>query len=79
MPMRSLLKLCMMILKPWPSSPIRFSAGTRHSSKCSVAVSDAHQPIFFNLVRDSPGVSPSIKSMLTPPGPSPPVRTATVR
>jgi len=65
MPIRSLLKFCMMILKPCPSSPIRFPAGTRHSSKCNVAVSDAHQPIFFNLVRDNPGVSPSISRRLT--------------
>ena len=50
----------MISVKPRPSSPIRLSAGTRQSSKCSVAVSDAHQPIFFSFVREKPGVSPSI-------------------
>ena len=70
MPRRSLLKLSMISVKPWPSSPIRFSPGTRQSSKYSVAVSDAHQPIFLSVVRDRPGVSPSISSRLTPPAPS---------
>jgi hypothetical protein len=49
------LKLCVISRKSSPSSPSRFSAGTRHSSKCSVAVSEAHQPIFFSGVRDRPG------------------------
>src|SRR5205085_1961301 len=75
---RSPLKLCVINRKPSPSSPSRFSAGTRQSSKCSVAVSDAHHPIFLSGVRDRPGVSPSITSRLTPPRPGPPVRTAVV-
>jgi len=52
---RSLLKFCMMSLKPAPSSPSRLPARTRQLSKCSVAVSEAHQPIFFSGVRVSPG------------------------
>src|SRR6185369_10944833 len=42
------------------------------------AVSEAHHPIFFNGVRESPGVSPSITRRLTPAAPPPPVRTAVV-
>jgi hypothetical protein len=48
---RSPLKLCMMPRKPWFSSPIRLAAGTRQSSKYSVAVSEHHQPIFSSGVR----------------------------
>ena len=32
------------ILKPWPSCPSRFSLGTRHSSKVTVAVEVARIP-----------------------------------
>ena len=76
---RSLWKLAMMQAKPMFSIPIRFSTGTLQSSKNSSAVSEAHQPIFFR-VRPTvkPGVSFSISSRLTPPKPSPPVRTATL-
>ena len=68
----------MITLKPPFSGPIRFSTGTRQSSKYSVAVSDAHQPIFLSGVRVKPGVSRSISSSEMPPMPGPPVRTATV-
>jgi hypothetical protein len=65
--------------KPRFSSPIRLAAGTRQFSKCSVAVSEAHQPIFFSSVREKPGVSRSISSSDTPPAPRSAglVRTAT--
>ncbi len=76
---RSLWKLAMMQAKPAFSTPIRFSAGTRQSSKNSSAVSDAHQPIFFSLrLTVKPGAPFSTSSRLMPPKPSPPVRTATV-
>ena len=42
---RALVKLSMIMLKPLPSSPRRFAAGTRQYSKYSVAVSEAHRPI----------------------------------
>ncbi|MNP47758.1 hypothetical protein D3C76_1418300 [compost metagenome] len=76
---RSLWKFAMMQAKPMFSMPIRFSAGTRQSSKNSSAVSEAHQPIFFSLrPTPRPGVPFSTSSRLTPPYPSLPVRTATV-
>ncbi len=76
---RSLWKLAMMQAKPAFSTPIRFSTGTLQSSKNSSAVSDAHQPIFFSLRPTlKPGVPFSTSTRLTPPKPSPPVRTATV-
>ena len=57
---------------------MRLLAGTRQSSKCSSAVSEAHQPIFLSSVRVKPGVSRSMASSETPAAPGPPVRTATV-
>ena len=76
---RSIWKLLMMQKKPPFSAPIRFSAGTRQSSKNSSAVSDAHQPIFLSLRPTvKPGVSFSTSSSEMPPKPGSPVRTATV-
>ena len=76
---RSLWKLAMMQAKPMFSAPIRFSTGTLQSSKNSSAVSEERQPIFFSeRPTVKPGVPFSISSRLTPPKPSPPVRTATV-
>ncbi|MOA20423.1 hypothetical protein D3C78_1408660 [compost metagenome] len=76
---RSLWKLPMMQAKPMFSAPIRFLAGTGQSSKNSSAVSDAHQPIFFNCRPTvKPGVSFSISNRLMPENPGSPVRTATV-
>ena len=71
----------MMALKPSPSAPTRLATGTRQRSKCRCAVSLHHQPIFFSSLRVRPGVSPSITSSDTPPGPllAGSVRTATVR
>jgi hypothetical protein len=53
------LKLVMMILKPSPSSPRRFSTGTLTSSKSTHVVPAAHcPPIFIFLV-----VTPSVRGM----------------
>ncbi|MNY81211.1 hypothetical protein D3C86_2226630 [compost metagenome] len=69
----------MMPVKPMFSAPIRFDTGTLQSSKNSSAVSDAHQPIFFNLRPTvKPDVPFSTSNRLMPAKPSPPVRTATV-
>ena len=77
MPIRSLLKLVMMTLKPSFSAPMRFATGTRTSSKYSVAVSEAHHPIFRSSgVREKPSASVGIRSIETPAAPGPPVRTA---
>ncbi|MNL22031.1 hypothetical protein D3C87_1433490 [compost metagenome] len=76
---RSLWKLPMMQAKPMFSAPIKCPTGTRQSSKNSSAVSDAHQPIFFNCRPTvKPGVPFSINNRLTPAKPGSPVRTATV-
>ena len=81
MPRRSELKLVMKTLKPAFSCPTRLCTGTRQRSNRKCAVSDDHQPIFFNSVRERPGVSPSITSAEMPPAPlfSGLVRTATVK
>jgi len=76
--MRSSLKFDMITLKPPFSSPIRFSTGTRQSSKWRLAVSEAHQPIFLSGKRVKRGVSRSTSSSEMPPIPGPPVLTATV-
>ena len=47
---RSCVKLVMMATKPAFSGPMRFSAGTRQSSKLSSAVSLAHHPVFFSFL-----------------------------
>ena len=76
---RSLWKFAMIPAKPMFSTPIRLSTGTLQSSKNSSAVSEHHQPIFFSERPTlKPGVPFSISNRLTPPKPSPPVRTATV-
>ncbi|MNI94304.1 hypothetical protein D3C73_1523830 [compost metagenome] len=69
----------MMQAKPMFSLPIRLPTGTWQSSKNSSAVSDAHQPIFFNgRPTVKPGVPFSINNRLMPEKPGSPVRTATV-
>ena len=66
----------MAILKPWPSAPMRFSAGTRQSSKITIAVGWLCQPSFFSWApKPSPAVSRSTAMQEMPPGPGPPVRT----
>ncbi len=68
-----------MAKNPMFSSPMRFAAGTRQSSKLSSAVSLAHQPVFASfLLTVNPGVPRSMTSSEMPPCPSPPVRTAVV-
>ena len=65
----------MAILKPSPSAPIRFSAGTRQSSKITIAVGCEFQPSFFSCApKDRPGARSRPAGQM-PPGPSPPVRT----
>ena len=38
----------MAILKPWPSRPIKFAAGTRQFSNITMAVGCDFQPSFFS-------------------------------
>ena len=64
--------------KPSPSAPMRFAAGTRQSSKLTIAVGCDFQPIFFSFApNDRPGVPSSTTMADTPFGPGPPVRTMT--
>lgn len=48
MPNLPLLRMCMATLKPPPTSPSTFSAGTRTPSKYTSAVFEALMPIFFS-------------------------------
>ena len=64
--------------KPPFSTPTRLAAGTRTPSKCSVAVSEHHQPVFGSSWRTSPSAGTSTTMSEIPCGPGPPVRTATV-
>ena len=66
----------MAILKPSPSAPIRFAAGTRQFSNITIAVGCDFQPSFFSCApNDSPGVPFSTTMQEMPFGPAPPVRT----
>ena len=66
----------MAILKPCPSVPMRFSAGTRQSSKITIAVGWLCQPSFFSWApKPRPGVSRSTAMQEIPSAPAPPVRT----
>ena len=56
-PIRPPSRVCMAILKPWPSLPSMFSLGTRQSVKISSYVEDPRIPIFFSLV---PKVKPGV-------------------
>ena len=68
----------MAILKPWPSLPTRFAAGTRHCSKITMAVGCECQPSFFSWApKDSPGVPFSTRKQEMPRGPPSPVRAIT--
>ena len=51
---------------PFPSSPIKFSAGITTLSKAISAVSEALQPNLSNLVDEIPGVSLSTIKILIP-------------
>jgi hypothetical protein len=58
------------ILKPMPSSPSRFSTGTRAFSKITARVGCAFQPILRSLApNDTPGVLPSMTSVENAAGP----------
>ena len=66
------------ILKPCPSAPIRFAAGTRQFSKITMAVGCVFQPSFFSgAPNDRPGVPFSTTMHEMPRGPRSPVRTIT--
>jgi hypothetical protein len=68
----------MAILKPWPSLPTRFAAGTRQSSNVTMAVGCECQPSFFSLApKESPAVPFSTKKHEIPLGPPSPVRAIT--
>ncbi len=45
-PSRPWFRTCMAISHPWPSAPMRWSAGMRQSSKARSAVGDARRPSF---------------------------------
>ncbi len=68
----------MAMRKPWPSSPIRFAAGTRQSSNWTMAVGWEFQPSLRSWApNDSPGVPFSTRTVEMPFGPSAPVRHIT--
>ena len=57
MAMRPSSRMARKLRNPWPSSPSRFSAGTRHPAKASPWVSEACQPILrYGGATVSPGV-----------------------
>ena len=58
-PTRSCGSRCIIAMKPIPSGPIRFSSGTRTSSKNSSAVSDSSWPTLSSL---RPRVKPAMPS-----------------
>ena len=61
----------MAIVKPWPSAPIKFSTGTRQSSKVMIRVGCEFQPTFFSfLPNDRPGVPFSTRMHEMPLGPA---------
>ena len=81
MPRRSPLKLPMIILKPVPSAPTRYFAGTRTLSKRMCAVSEQSQPILSSRERETPGKCMGMTMMEMPAAPllpASPVRTAVV-
>ena len=56
-PGREMSKVFMATMKPMPSRPSRFAAGTRASSKTSSAVTLARMPILCSfLPKENPGV-----------------------
>ena len=55
--MRPPSRICRLLMKPWPSSPSRFSAGTRQSVKTTSDVSLARMPILFSFF---PGRNPGV-------------------
>ena len=62
--------------KPVPSSPSRFSTGTRHAWKITCRVGCAFQPILRSLGPTlRPGASRGTTRAEMPFGPGPPVRT----
>jgi hypothetical protein len=68
----------MAILKPKPSPPMRFVAGTRQFSNTTMAVGCDFQPSFFSgAPKLSPGVSFSTTKQEIPFGPPSPVRAMT--
>mmetsp|Transcript_12549 Transcript_12549/g.53761 ORF Transcript_12549/g.53761 Transcript_12549/m.53761 type:complete len:234 (-) Transcript_12549:626-1327(-) len=76
---RSWLKLCMMYLNPWFSTPTRLETGTRTSSNVTYVVPDAQTPMQSMRLQLTPGIVFSTTSSDMPPMPGPPVRTATVK
>ncbi len=68
----------MAILKPSPSWPIRFEAGTRQSSNWTMAVGWEFQPSFRSWApNERPGVPFSTRTAEIPLAPSAPVRHMT--
>ncbi len=67
MPIRPLSSVFMKLMKPWLSSPRRFSIGTSTSSMINSAVSDARQPSLSSfLPARNPGIGTSDGSCPTP-------------
>ena len=79
MPMRSWLKLVMMLRKPLFSLPSRFSTGTLVSSKVMYVVPLLHTPWQSMRRVLTPPCERSISSSETPSMPGPPLRTAVVK
>ena len=68
----------MAMRNPSPSSPTRLAAGTRQSSKLTIAVGWAFQPIFRSWAPNvRPGVSFSTTKVETPLAPASPERAIT--
>ena len=67
MPGRDLSSTFIAILKPPPSGPSMFAAGTRHSVNVSSTVGEPRMPIFFSsLPTANPGVPFSTTNALIP-------------
>ena len=75
---RSWLKFVTIALKPPPSTPIIWLAGTRTSSKVTTLVPALQLPCSFMRSTLTPGDERLTSSRLSPFMPGPPVRTATV-
>ena len=57
----------MATVKPWPSAPRRFSAGTTTSSRTSSPVGEPFSPIFLNTCPTrTPGAPAGTRNALTP-------------
>ena len=59
-------RVCMAMVNPWPSSPIRLAAGTRTSSKTTSPVGLPRRPILSSSLATSTPQSASTTKQLMP-------------